>query len=215
MTLDKFKRRLKDFRKGVSIDPSQFNDPLALEVDWLPLAPGGANFKTKLLTKTNSYRYQFEPSVGALIFYWSFVLMGFGVTVWGYFSDESMATIICGAIFAILGAFMLTSQTKPIIFDKGKGLFWIGKSPPRSRLVKQSKKQKSANIPDIHALQILKEYCRGSNRSRGYYSYELNLVLKDASRIHVIDHGKYDSLKQDSETLAEFLRVPIWNGARQ
>lgn len=222
LSLDSFRNRIKKLRKGVPVETAQFNDPLAEEVEWTPLAPGGASFKTNTLSKINVYRYEFKASVGALIFYWTFIIVGLGVAIGAFFAGDpgevernspAIGPLIFGAIFSAVGVLMLTSQSKPITFDKGQGLFWRGKNPPTSMRINHEKKPQWANLPDIHALQIIKEYCRGSNRSRGYYSYELNLVLNDGSRIHVIDHGKYGHLKRDAEILAEFLNVPLWNGS--
>ncbi len=39
--------------------------------------------------------------------------------------------------------------------------------------------------------------------------YELNLILKDGSRLNVVDHGNRDALQGDARTLAEFLDVDL------
>lgn len=64
-------------------------------------------------------------------------------------------------------------------------------------------------LDDICAIQLISEYCSGDDSS--YYSYELNLVLKDASRINVIDHGNKTRILEDTQILADFLDVPVWN----
>ena len=64
---------------------------------------------------------------------------------------------------------------------------------------------------DIHALQILAEYVKGNKRS--YYSYELNLVFRDGTRKHVIDHGDIESIRKDSEILSKFLNRPVWDNS--
>ena len=68
-------------------------------------------------------------------------------------------------------------------------------------------------LGEIHGIQIIKEYC--STKNGGYYSYELNLVLKDASRVNVLDHGNGARLRRDADELAGFLGgVPVWDGSR-
>jgi len=37
------------------------------------------------------------------------------------------------------------------------------------------------------------------------------LVLEDASRVNVRDHGKIKTLIIDAKTLSEFLNIPIWH----
>ena len=61
----------------------------------------------------------------------------------------------------------------------------------------------------IHALQLVSEHVRGNKSS--YWSYELNLVLGDGSRINVVDHGNLDQLRADAQTLAGFLNKPVWD----
>jgi len=39
------------------------------------------------------------------------------------------------------------------------------------------------------------------------------LVLNDASRINVIDHGNIKKLREDGQKLAEFLGKPLWDAA--
>lgn len=67
-----------------------------------------------------------------------------------------------------------------------------------------------AGLEDIHALQLLSEYCRGGKK-RSYYSYELNLVLRNGRRINVMDHGDCKKLREDAQTLSEFLDKPVWD----
>ena len=44
-----------------------------------------------------------------------------------------------------------------------------------------------------------------------FYSYEINLVLKNGRRVNVADHGDLDSLRADADMLANFLEVPVWD----
>ena len=70
----------------------------------------------------------------------------------------------------------------------------------------------SAPLSSIHALQLLSEFISGSKNS--YYSYELNLVLHDGSRINVVDHGNLERLRSDASTLSQFLGKPVWDATR-
>ncbi len=66
-----------------------------------------------------------------------------------------------------------------------------------------------AEIEQIHALQLISEYCRSDKNS--YYSYELNLILEDGKRINVVDHGNLGKIRDQAATLSEFLRKPVWD----
>jgi hypothetical protein len=58
----------------------------------------------------------------------------------------------------------------------------------------------------------LSEFVSGSKNS--YYSYELNLVLDDGSRINVVDHGNLERLRSDANALSQFLDKPVWDATR-
>jgi hypothetical protein len=60
-------------------------------------------------------------------------------------------------------------------------------------------------------VQRISEYCNSGNNS-SYYSYELNLVLKNASRLNVVHHGNKLAMLADAKKVAGFLKVPLWDG---
>jgi hypothetical protein len=66
-------------------------------------------------------------------------------------------------------------------------------------------------LEDVHAIQLLREYCRGNKSS--YYSYELNLVLHDGRRVNVVDHGKHSQILDEARMLSECLEVPVWDAS--
>jgi len=66
-----------------------------------------------------------------------------------------------------------------------------------------------AKLEDIHALQLISEYCGGNDGS--YYSYELNLVLENGKRINVVDHGNKNKLRKEANNLSAFLAKPVWD----
>jgi hypothetical protein len=109
---------------------------------------------------------------------------------------------LAGLLFAGAGAYMLWSGTQPIVFDRAQGLFWKGWSAP------QPGAGLRVELTAIHALQIISEYCGGKTR---FYSYELNLVLKDGERVNVVDHGDMKRLRAEGATLARYLGVPLWD----
>jgi hypothetical protein len=44
-----------------------------------------------------------------------------------------------------------------------------------------------------------------------YRSHELNVILRDARRLNVIDHGDLEIVRRDAGQLARFLQVPVWD----
>lgn len=64
---------------GVSrapIDPVQFEDPLALKIEWTPASRGGANFRTHKLVEAEFSRVEFRAAMGARVFYSIFFFAG-------------------------------------------------------------------------------------------------------------------------------------------
>lgn len=202
----------------VSFDPLSLDDPIAMQTDWTPAKSGGANFRTHKLVVVNSDCREFRASIGAKLFYLIFLLAGIGVLIGFYlfklssdgfsFKMDTIMPLLFGLIFAGVGGSMLYFCTAPIVFDKRKGFFWKGWKNPDEVFDKNALKH-FAKLDQIHALQLISEYCRGDKSS--YYSYELNIVLEDGKRINVVDHGNQSKLRDDATTLSEFLGKPIWD----
>ncbi len=198
-----------------SFDPSVFNHPLALKTDWSPLASGGANFKTKTLKKISSSEIRFVISNWAkafLAFFAIFPLFFMVSVIFSLITDEfeyeMLLFLFIPLIFLGVALFLLKNMVKEIVFDKQSGYFYKGKKKVSSSL-NPEKEESTFNLFRIHAIQIIPENIKGKNSS--YTSYEINLVLDDGSRTHVIDHGHKDSIEADAVTLSEFLHIPVWN----
>lgn len=219
------KNKIKDFLERITdqphFDPSSIDDPLASKIDWNPAKRGGASFKTHNLVKTKYDRIEFHASKGAKLFCGVFMLVGLGVlivffpfdfsTSKFYFDENKIIPALVGLFFSIVGGGMLYFGTAPIVFDKQSNLFWKGRKSPH-KMYRRSytpKNKNSVELENIHALQLLSEYC-SSNKS-SYYSYELNLILNNGERINVIDHGSKNKIREDAETLSQFLGKPVWD----
>lgn len=210
--------KLKQAREP--FDPTVFDDPVAAETKWTPVKGGGANFRTHKLVQAGENRMEFRATVGSILFSMVFLLAGLGISTGFLVSQLSAGTfafeakmilpVLFGLLFAAAGGLLLYFATIPIIYDKRSGFFWKGWKMPDRSYVKNSSK-KVARLDDIYALQIISEYCSSSKSS--YYSYELNIVLKNTDRINVVDHGNLKRLTKDAGALGEFLGVPVWNAA--
>jgi hypothetical protein len=201
-----------------TFDASRFNDPIAMQTEWTPLKSGGSNFRTHKLVRINNDRIEFKASWGAKLFYGIFILAGFGAMIaFSYqkigsgdfgMNIESLFPLLIGLGFSIAGGAMLYFGTIPIVFDKRFKSFWKGRKSPNMVYDKEELKA-FIKLEDIHAIQLISEYISGKKSS--YYSYELNLVLKDASRINVIDHGNDSAISSNAKVLSRFLDVPVWD----
>lgn len=217
--IKKFLDRLQQRTTPDAIPVEAQNDPVGQAIEWTPLKPGGANFKTHRLVQLSPQQYVFKASLGALIFYAIFIVVGIGVSIgmtygmWrsheGDFSIMLLFPATFGISFAAVGGVMMALGTRPIQFDRQIGWFWVGRRKP-TEVFNTSELKKAVRLEEIHALQLIREYVHGGRNSAGYYSYELNLVLKDHSRLNVIDHGKLATITSDAQTLATWLNCPLW-----
>lgn len=200
------------------LDPSAFDDPLALETSWAPAARGGASFGTHRLRRSSAHRVEFVPTGAWKLFCLVFLLGGLGVLAWhlGRYDLDQLALsdpatfvpLVVGVIFLGAGAGMGWVGSTPRVFDKGRAMYWRGRREP-AIVGTRAPDGASAPLAAIHALQLLSERVSGNKNT--YTSYELNLVLSDGSRINVVDHGRLEQLRADARTLGDFLDKPIWD----
>ncbi len=192
--------------------------PISSITSWSPLKPGGASFKTHKFKAIDSHTAAFGSTIGARLFAMVFGGIGTAVAVIGVImlwtqgiEEMPVAPVMTlfGGIFAGVGIYLYRTFDKAIIFDLSDGLFWKGKRP---NLANSAQKPDTwCRIDEIAGIQVLREFVRSDKST--YYSYEINLVLKDNSRRHVIDHASLKQISTDAQQLGEFLQVPVWNGA--
>ncbi len=199
-------------------NPTSFDDPVAKQTSWYPLKGGGTNICTHRLKRISANRVEFRAALIAIFFYMLFFVVGSGVMIGSLvsffsrssfsFNAEIIIPLLIGLVFATIGGCMLYFGTRPIVFDNVRGVFWKGRKEPGVIFDRRNQKN-FTGLEVVHALQIISEYCRGNKSS--YYSYELNLVLKDGKRINVVDHGSIRKLREDAEILSKFLGIPVWD----
>ncbi len=219
-----FKQVVKTVKKmidpyGGDKESYVFDDPLASTIDWKPLNKGGTSMQTHKLVMVNADRMEFKPASGAVLFGVLLVLVGIGivsgVVYYEYMKNAlRMASPIViasgiGLIFAVFGAKFIYSIKVPIVFDRMYGHYWKG-WVDSVQGVDFNLLKVHVPLREIHALQVIAEFCKGQKSS--YLSYELNIVKRDGSRLNVVDHGCLKAVRDDAKQLAEFLRVPLWEG---
>lgn len=200
-----------------TFDPARFNDPIALQIQWTPAKSGGTNFRTHKLVEVDINRVEFKASVAAKLFCSIFMFVGIATMIIFFvvelssgkitLDSEMIFPLVMGLVFAVVGGSLFYYVTTPIVFDKYKGSFWRDRKGPDDVGDRRELKHYT-ELENIHALQLLSEFCSGKS---SYYSYELNLVLKDGRRINVVDHGNLKKLREDAQTLSGFLGKLIWD----
>ncbi len=215
----KLKKRLEAFsHEPLKIDPAIFNDPLALTISWEPAKKGGNNFPTFKQIESDPNIIVFRPTYLSLFFYSFFFLSGcfiIGVAIKHLLFDYEVINLFylipffIGLVFTFIGLRFIIKESAPLVFDKYAGYFYKGWTRPDFVSSLHSSKS-TVTLDSIYALQLLAELCTAKN-SR-YYSYEINLVLRDGTRINVIDHSNLTQIRKDAQMLSAFLGVPLWDG---
>lgn len=207
-----FDREIIEAKENNAVD---FTDnSIKKNVSITPLKPGGSNFKTHVLIEKTSSQLRYRPSVGGALFGFIFFAIGFGFLIFNigfnkwFIQEPSLFNffgLAFGLVFAISGGYMLYTLYKPRVFDKQSGYYYKGYNfKPNERKLKHQ-----FRLRTIIAIQIIGESIRSKNGSYG--SFELNLVLEDATRRNVIDHGNLKSIIDDAHVISSFLNVPIWH----
>ena len=177
-----------------SIDPAQFDDPVALSAAWNSMCGMSASYTTHILVEKDmdAIVYQPTPQHIALCFGYT-LLSGFALFMTIFSSHKMFGAMICG-LFFVVGVVLIRDSSCPMTFDKKRGIFFKGWQLRKN-------KRTFARLEDIHAVQLLE------NRTGA----ELNLVLKDGSRINVVTQRSKRQESIDGDLISKFLRVPVWD----
>ena len=181
------------------LDLSAFGNEIAFKTSWEPLVGGGTNFCTHRAQKSASLmgdEFVFKTAIQAYLFAISFVALGamFAIaSAAGEFAD--MLGLMGLGVLAFGCWYLWSLRQKESRFDRYSSVLTQGK--------------KSFDLKNAEAIQLIREYVRGDESS--YYSYELNLICSDGSRINIVDHGALRKLREDAALLAEYLSIPVWD----
>jgi len=209
--LESFDNSLK---QGIS---QKIQDPIVMQTKWLPVDRAG-EFYPRELVEVAAGRLEFRVATVAKANYLFMILFGIGaaicvsgfrLTKGEFFQWKTAVILLFCAILSAGGVYLYIWRTKLIVFDIGRGVFWKGKSSYEA--VDWSDLKYFCRLEDIHALQVIPVFHMRSSGSGAYYSYELNLVLKNGQRISVINHGDRDKLVRDTATIATFIGKPVWD----
>jgi len=202
-------------------DSSVFGAGLAQETRWVPLVNGGTTLGSHRLRRASLNRLQFVTTGRARL--WFASVAGFGCFIIGLPWILSAvgepvpwaAIPLCflfGLCWVGLALYLWSRFGVFYNLDRRLGVSWKGNGPPPDGEPKGS--EGVVLLERVRALQILRECIE--NEGYALYSYELNMVLDDASRVNVVDHGDIGRIRREAVTLAEFLGgVPVWDASRE
>lgn len=183
-------------------------------VDWSPLNKGGNTSKTRMLKKeehvlqytpTSQAYTKFLPVVIGGIF---FLYLGIRDLLQSVYDPENVGYMIVGGCGLIaLSLYLIYKESRPIVFDLKLKELRIGRGNQREDV--QSTFFTRISFPKISAIQLVDEFVT-SEKTSNYTSYEMNLLLTDGSRVHLIDYMGRDAILQDADTISQKLDIPIF-----
>lgn len=212
LNLDASKERAFKEKKIADLNTK---DPVSLKVDWGPMALGGSSHKTRTLSQVNARRYELKLTAHGYMLPVIFMCAGavplaIGLLSMsgGSISETGLILTAFGLVFSGVGYALWRSITRPVVFDLELGRHWRGSD-------KEAYGLDSVALSELHAIQLVSEWVvqsgQGQRRSSNFTSYELNLVLTDGSRRHVMDHGDLRSVRATAEQLSGLLEIPVWD----
>ena len=198
---------------------SEDNDPIKLKTSVDPAIEGGNLIHTYKVVNDDPEVLEFRPTKKYISIILLYVLLWFVpiITFFHgniYFDQRAIATLLFALISTLLTVRVLYKRKVFIAFDKRNYFFWKGKKSLYLKPNGEEAKRSFCKFDQIHAIQLISEYIsprKLTSERKTYYSYEINLVLKDGSRINVVDHSNIDSIMHDAQTLSKFLNKPIWD----
>lgn len=182
------------------------------------MAGGGINFRTHRLVKVSDLKMEFRPSLIAKLVCGGFAALGLFLPIYHHAVEdivtsksgpiaESLIAIGIGGVLIWIGLKIWRMVAGSRTFDKGTG-----------RFINNGKEYHVASLDEVVAVQLIRERLKDSDDDVGssyqktsFTSYEINLVLQNGKRVPVIDHSARNKIREDAETLSEFLGVPVWD----
>ena len=164
---------------------SRFGNPCTGQIEWTCAKSGGYHFRTRTRKLTHDQRMEFRAS--------SELKLGCAAGAAAHpppqklLGDGLVAGICTVGLAMAAGAVICRILSVPSVFDKRNGYFRDGRKSP-DVVFDMTRIRNPTKLEDIHAIQLISESLSGEHG----YSHEMNLVLRDGSRINVADHTSRD-----------------------
>lgn len=183
---------------------------------WEPIASDSSNFQTQKLVKGVNGILKIRPTFELIFFNLIFILIGlfalFIGIIFFLLADAPMSyggiiPTIVGGVFLCFGVSGMMPK-KTAVFNLKHSLF--------SKEADDFRQNRQISFVQIHGLQLIEVFhpahrMHHNSRSHSYYSYELNLILKNSERVNLMSHGDKEAIILDAKQLAGYLSVPIWH----
>ncbi len=222
--IEEAKRKQEEEEKRIKDIINSSKDEVIWKTSFLPLSRWWASFKTHTLIIDDFWNIIFKvkmwfPIIFIVAFWIPLIVTTIKIfidivngeilnidSIWMFIWEILFSLIFLIPIFLI---FYFTSKSK--IFDFQNWYYYDLRNQKKLFELLNNEKYKNKIIPikEIHALQILKKRVTWKNSS--YDSFELNMILRDSSRINIIDHWNLEEIRKNADELSNKLRVKIYD----
>ena len=206
--------------------PPWADDPIAKSIEWRGTAAFGAdgiaNPKGAVvrLGTVTAARIEFRPPSTRR---WHLAMLFLSVAGYvlvfiatGSFTTALLAPFI-GLLLSVVAELYTRSIADWLYFDRQLGIYWRGRTVP-APLAGAASTGKAGRLSDVYALQLVSTRRYVGNPQVGvdgsgykeFPTHELNLVLKDATRLSIVCDDDYGRLDRGAKVLADFLQKPLW-----
>jgi hypothetical protein len=175
------------------------------EIEWSPLTDRVIPITGLVLQKSGKFNYRFKPSTLIKLFYpvlpVAYLLL-FKIFYESKYYDDSNYIILFLFTLFLTGVylFFFMNNSQKIFIDTKRKFIKLKPINPFSRIKKQT-----ITFKEIDLIQVLTVYSVAHDR----HSYELNLVLKDNYRVHLVNHNNRRFLFKDAHKLADLIGVDL------
>jgi hypothetical protein len=216
---DIFEKAMEDLKingiKPGEVDPTRFNDPIALKTNWSKLIKEVESIRTHDLVN-EGYNLVYKPAKFEIIFCTVFLCLSFVVLIYAlketfflelpfrplHLNDPLnrwVIILLSTAFTAGAGHQLIKIHSHRVVIDKTNAEIRINNTTP-------------VKFQDVKALQVLMKTERRPKSKGSFDGFEINIIFHDANRINLINQGYYMATMRDANVLAEVLNVPVWDG---
>lgn len=196
----------------------RFDDPIVTQIDWLPFRRQWKQGYSNFLKETTDWKLLFESTMLSKFFPFLLIVIWFLIILFSLLLKNgtfiikdiiinTFGTIIVWIVFVGVWWIITYYNSISLIFDKLSGYFYIWKikdnfnEPPKKFL----------EIKKIYSIQIIPKAERTNNRIT--LCYELNIILKDKSRVGIVDFFNLWKIREYWNKLSIYLWVPLWDAS--
>jgi|GEM_PF-7096326 len=203
-------------RRNEGLGPESINDPLAQKIQWSPIKPVASQLSMKLYQQDENYlhiRYGRRPIYQSLILASIFAVLACSpywipnlpanwvpADIAGLAQELSSFILVIGFVLIAVAMIPFYGARIETIIDRQKGTL--------TQIQPWFSIRRSISLGNAHAIQLL-TYKR--NSSKAWVQYEMNLVLGNEERMHLMGSDSCSELQRNSECIARYLGLPVWD----